>query len=46
MLATLERSVGRGGFRFAVSLGELEGPAGGYRYTASVTDMDALGDAA
>ena len=46
VLATLERSVGRGGFRFTVSLGELEGPDGGYRYTASVTDMDALGDAA
>jgi hypothetical protein len=46
VLVTLERAVGRGGFHHMVSLDELGGLDGGYRYTVSVTDMDELGDAA
>jgi hypothetical protein len=46
VLATLERTVGRGAFHYEVSLDELGGPADGYRYSVSVTDMDELGDAA
>jgi hypothetical protein len=46
VLATLERTVGRGGFHYTVSLDELGGLHDGYRYTVSVTDMDELGDAA
>jgi hypothetical protein len=46
VLATLERSVGGGRFHYAVSLGEEDGMGDGYRYTATLTDLDELGDAA
>jgi len=46
VLATLERTVGGGGFHYTVSLDDLGGLHDGYRYTVSVTDMDELGDAA
>lgn len=49
MLATLERTVGRGGFNYTVSLDELDELGGlddGYRYSVSVTDSDELSDAA
>jgi len=46
VLATLERTVGRDGFHYIVSLDELGAVDDGYRYTVSVTDMDELGDAA
>ena len=46
VLATLERTVGRGGFHYMVSLDELGGLDGDYQYTVSVTDRDELGDAA
>jgi hypothetical protein len=46
VLATLERTVGRGGFHYTVSLDELGGLHDGYRYTVSVTDTDELSDAA
>jgi hypothetical protein len=46
VLATLERTVGRGGFNYTVSLDELGGLDDGYRYSVSVTDSDELSDAA
>lgn len=46
VLATLERSVGRDGFRYSVSLGQVDRPDDGYLYTATLTDLDGLGDAA
>ena len=46
VLARLERTVGRGGFHYMVSLDELGGLDGDYQYTVSVTDRDELGDAA
>ncbi len=46
VLATLERSVGRDGFHYIVSLGHSDGLGDGYRYTATLTDLDGLGDAA
>jgi hypothetical protein len=46
VLATLERTVGRGGFHYTVSVGEVDGPDDGYQYTATVTDLGELGDVA
>jgi hypothetical protein len=47
VLATLERAVGRGGFHYAVSLGEADDLGDGYRYSAVLTDRDDdLSDAA
>jgi len=46
VLATLERTVGRDGFHYSVSLGQADGLSDGYRYTATLTDLDELGDAA
>jgi len=46
VLATLERTVGRDGFHYNVSLGQADGLGDGYRYTATLTDLDELGDAA
>lgn len=46
VLATLERSVGRDGFHYSVSVGHDDGLGDGYRYTATLTDLDGLGDAA
>ena len=46
VLATLERAVGRGGFHYSVSRRSADGLGDGYRYTASLTDLDDLGDAA
>lgn len=45
-LATLERTVGRDGFHFIVSVDDFDGLDDGYHYTVSVTDLDELGDAA
>jgi hypothetical protein len=46
VLATLERTVGRDGFHYNVSLGQAGGLGDGYRYTATLTDLDSVGDAA
>ncbi len=46
VLATLERAVGSGGFHYSVSLGQADGLSDGYRYTASLTNLDDIGDAA
>ena len=46
VLAKLERSVGRDGFHYSVSLGHADGLGDGYRYTATLTDIDDLGDVA
>ena len=46
VLATLERTVGRGGYNYTVSLDELGGLDDGYRYSVLVTDSDELSDAA
>ena len=46
VLATLERTVGRGGFHYTVSLDDLGRLHDGYRYSVSVTDSDELSDAA
>jgi hypothetical protein len=46
VLATLERTVGCGGFHYTVSLDELGGLDDGYRYSVSVTDSGELSDAA
>jgi hypothetical protein len=46
VLATLERTVGRDGFHYNVSLGQADGLGDGYQYTATLTDLDELGDAA
>ena len=40
MLATLERTVGRGGFHYTVSLGEADDPGDGYHYSAVLADRD------
>jgi hypothetical protein len=46
VLATLERTVGRGGFDYTVSLGDVDGPDDGYRYSVSVADSNELDNAA
>jgi hypothetical protein len=46
VLATLERTVGRGGFAYTVSLGEVDGLDDGYHYTISVADSDRQDNAA
>ena len=46
LLATLKRTVGRGGFHYGVSHGHDDGLGDRYRYTATLTNLDALGDAA
>lgn len=46
VLATLERTVGRGGFHYTVSLGEVDGPDDEYHYTATATDLGELGEVA
>jgi len=46
VLATLERSIGRDGFHYSVSLGQTDGPGDGYLHTATLADLDELGDAA
>ncbi|MGH2843696.1 MAG: helix-turn-helix domain-containing protein [Solirubrobacteraceae bacterium] len=47
VLATLERTVGRKGFHYTVSLGEADDLYDGYRYSAVLTDLDEdLGHAA
>jgi hypothetical protein len=46
VLATLQRTVGRGGFHYTVSLGEVDGPDNEYHYTATVTDIGELGEVA
>jgi hypothetical protein len=46
VLATLERTVGRDGYHYNVSLGQADGAGDGYRYTATLTDLDERGDAA
>jgi hypothetical protein len=46
VLATLERTVGRGGFECTVALGDVDGPDDGYHYTISVTNSDELDNAA
>lgn len=46
VLATLERTVGRGGYNYTVALDEFDEPGDGYRYTVSVSDHAELGDAA
>jgi hypothetical protein len=46
VLATLERTVGRGGFDYTVSLGEVNGPDDGYSYSVSVADSNELDHAA
>jgi hypothetical protein len=46
VFATLERTVGRGGFDYTLSLGEVDGLDDGYRYTISVVDSDGLDNAA
>jgi hypothetical protein len=40
VLATLERTVGRGRFHYTVSLGEADDPGDGYHYSAVLTDRD------
>jgi hypothetical protein len=44
VLATLERTVGRGGYDYAVSLDEFDGLGDGRHYTRSVSDLDELGE--
>jgi hypothetical protein len=46
VMATLERTVGRERFNYVVSLGEVDGLDDGYAYTATITDLNELGDAA
>jgi hypothetical protein len=47
VLATLDRTVGRGGFHYTVSLGEADDLGDGYRYSAVLTDRAGhLSDAA
>jgi len=47
VLATLDRTVGREGFHYTVSLGEADDLGDGYRYSAVLTDRDDhLSDAA
>ena len=47
VLATLEPTVGRGGFHYTVSMGDADDLADGYRYSAVLTDRDGdLSDAA
>jgi hypothetical protein len=40
VLATLDRTVGRDGFHYTVSLGEADDLGDGYRYSAVLTDRD------
>ena len=42
VLATLERTVGRDGFHYNVSLGQADGLGDGYRYAATLSDLDEL----
>jgi hypothetical protein len=46
VVATLERTVGRGGYHYTVSLDEFDGLDGGYHYTVSVSDRDGLSEVA
>lgn len=46
VVATLERTVGRGGYHFTVSPDEGDRPGDGYFDTATLIDLDELGDAA
>ena len=46
VLATLERTVGCGGYHSTVSPGEVDRPGDGYFQAAMLTDLDELGDAA
>lgn len=47
VLATLERTVGRGGFHYTVSLGDADDLGDGYRYSAVLTNRgDHLSDVA
>lgn len=46
VLATLTRTTGHGGFHYRVSLGQADDLGDGYLYTAALTDLDGLGDAA
>ncbi len=39
-IATLERTVGRGGFRFALDVGSFDEASDGYLYTATITDEE------
>ena len=41
VLATLERTVGRGGFHYTVALGEADDLGDGYHYSAVLTDRNA-----
>ena len=40
VLSTLERTVGRDGFHYTVSLGEADDLGDGYTYSATITDLD------
>ncbi|MGO9899797.1 MAG: hypothetical protein ACLP0J_08910 [Solirubrobacteraceae bacterium] len=40
VMATLERTVGQGGFHYTVSLGRADDLGDGNRYTAVLTDRD------
>jgi hypothetical protein len=44
ILATLERTVGHDGFHYSVSLGQADALGDGYRDTATLTDLDELGE--
>ena len=46
VLATLERTVGSGGYHYTVSLDKFDGRDDGYHYTVSVTNRDELGEVA
>jgi hypothetical protein len=46
VLATLERTVGRGRYHYTVALDEFDGRDDGYHYTVSVSDRDELGEVA
>jgi hypothetical protein len=46
VLATLDRTVGRGRYRFTAELGGLDDLGDGYRYTYTITDQDTIGEAA
>lgn len=46
VLATLDRSVGRGGYHYTVELGALDDLGDGYRYACTITDQDQIGEAA
>jgi hypothetical protein len=46
VLATLERTVGRDGYHYTVSLDGFDGVDDGYHYTVSVSDREELGEVA